>query len=205
MINFSGILDIPIYKDFIPLNTSLESVNDEYYCSKCEISKNVVICNGSCLNLHRYQSNTNILLEFDNDITAVCWDPKGTCLIISDLSNNLHFINEDGTLLFSYSSLTKSIEARIISIVFMESSTSVHSSLLISFSNGLVIEISKVPISSISEMFKTKPQLIVNAISSLNHSKCTLPVQSTKNINFFMGSDLNLKAVGKKFIQISIY
>ena len=45
------------------------------------------------------------LLEFDNPLTAMCWDQKGTLLVVADSHKTLHFI--DGTpqkhsLLFSH-------------------------------------------------------------------------------------------------------
>lgn len=136
---------------------------------------------GSCLTLIDGKS-ANIELEFEHEIIALCWDPKGTCLIVGDATNCLHFINKDAALLFSYSNLPKSSEANILSISFLDGQPS---SLLIAFDNGLVVEIPKVPLSSIPETYKARPQMVIGAISNLSHNKCAFSGDGVQKAIFF--------------------
>lgn len=41
-------------------------------------------------------------LDFDNDISALCFDPTGSCVIVGDTMGYLHFVTSFGSVIFSH-------------------------------------------------------------------------------------------------------
>jgi hypothetical protein len=182
MINCVGLMPEPAFElgKQLVLDQQYVSAHHTVTTVTCTETGATAIGLGCCLTLFN-SKNEQVELEFEQEIRALCWDPKGTCLIVGDRSSCLHFINKDAVLLFSYSGLPKSSESNILSIVFLEGQPS---SLLIAFDNGLVLEIPKVPLSSIAETFKAKPEMVIGAVSNLSHNKCSFQNQAIKKALF---------------------
>ena len=116
--NLISIADSVCYKD--SCRYTLECENEaipHLVTASFHRESSFCIANGNktMLNLSHFTRNSNdsngktetelaedYSLEFDNNISALCFDPTGACVIVGDTSGYLHFVTSSGSLIFSH-------------------------------------------------------------------------------------------------------
>jgi hypothetical protein len=72
----------------------------------CSHGSFVAVANGRCLSMINLKSSADedlivAEIEFDNEIDAICWNPEGSVLVIADSSGTIHFVTQEGSLVYS--------------------------------------------------------------------------------------------------------
>ena len=175
--------------------SSFPSVPKEFkpITSLCQLTNTIAIGLNTCLIIAGVSDfakspESIIELEFTHEISSLCWDLDGRCLIVGDFANTLHFVSIEGAILCSYPVSSKALELQILNLEIFEEKNDASGkslrSLLISFNNGQLVCIPKIPIGSICQLARTQPQALMAAVKNLSSSflKCSLPLPMLSKI-----------------------
>ena len=186
----------PIGIDEDESNLSVKST-----CTKIDNEIIVASSHGKILSICKVSPNKPldlIELEFGKIITSISWT-KDSILIVGVSKGSIHFVEAEGTLLFSHK-LSKSSkfhfhfffekfelitlnyldESSILSIDIIGSIS--NPSFILSLSDGSLIGIEKVPTKIICNVAKTNPTALIGATQKLIIYNCKLPITIMKSI-----------------------